>query len=517
MNNIRILLAVELRENRRLLQEYLGQYHNVVMLDSIETLDAPFDLGIFDGASLTRMSNLVRARKQGEKSSFLPFLLVTSRQDLNMVSHQLWKSIDEIIFTPIEKLELLARVEVLLRARRLSLELSGRNIELQQEVVAHRVSNEALRKSEERTKLLQNLTSELAATITLDEVSDLVANRIAKAVGGHLGSMIIVGETRYAGEAVKTEELEEHNRPQEIANPMAVSVSKVIRTGEPLWMESLANFTADFPQSHPSDLETETQSATILPLIVNSKTIGSVSFYFPYSREFNVSEQAFFESLVQQCAQAVERAQLYDELSERAALEERQRIARDLHDAVSQNLFSINMLGQSLPRLWEKHPERAHNVLKDLLTLTEASIAEMRTLLLELRPDNLVRSSLRTLFEQLISAAKARREISISSNMDFEQPLPEEIHIALYRLVQESLNNIVKHSGATEANISLTIEGELLILRIRDNGRGFDSQTQAAGLGIGVMRERAAVIGASFDVITEPGQGTEIVVSWVIA
>ncbi|MEP6985598.1 MAG: hybrid sensor histidine kinase/response regulator, partial [Chloroflexota bacterium] len=118
-----ILIAVENKMNGQLLQDTLRQFHNVRIADSEASLNEPFDLGLFDGVSLKRFHKQVLARQQAEPNLFLPILLVTTRQDISMVTGQLWKSIDEIIFAPIEKRELLARVEVLLRAHNYSVEL----------------------------------------------------------------------------------------------------------------------------------------------------------------------------------------------------------------------------------------------------------------------------------------------------------------------------------------------------------------------------------------------------------
>src|SRR5262249_54994142 len=118
-----------------------------------------------------------------------------------------------------------------------------------------------------------------------------------------------------------------------------------------------------------------------------------------------------------------------------AALEERQRLARDLHDSVSQTLFTITMLTQLLPRLWERDPERAMEELGKVTTLGQGAMAEMRTLLLELRPANLAKTSLRDLFSQLVKAALAHVPISIDCAVSITQTLPEDTHIALYRIV----------------------------------------------------------------------------------
>ncbi|OUL18614.1 HAMP domain-containing sensor histidine kinase [Nostoc sp. 106C] len=126
----RILIIVEQSENRRLLAEWLGIYYEVAIADSVvqrgkalPLLDEPFDLCILDGPSLDRLWEWVQARKHAEQSVFLPFLLITLRSDVKLLTRHLWRTIDELITKPIEKLEMHARVEMLLRSRRLSLQL----------------------------------------------------------------------------------------------------------------------------------------------------------------------------------------------------------------------------------------------------------------------------------------------------------------------------------------------------------------------------------------------------------
>ncbi len=123
----RILLFLEHTENRRLLSEWLGMHYEVLLSDSEQTLDEDFDLCILDGPALDRLWEWVQARKKAEQPVLLPFLLITFRQDVKMVTRHLWQSVDDLITKPIEKLELQARVEILLRSRQLSLELKAAN------------------------------------------------------------------------------------------------------------------------------------------------------------------------------------------------------------------------------------------------------------------------------------------------------------------------------------------------------------------------------------------------------
>lgn len=204
----------------------------------------------------------------------------------------------------------------------------------------------------------------------------------------------------------------------------------------------------------------------------------------------------------------------YKQVQEVAALNERQRLARDLHDAVSQSLFSASIIAESLPRLWEQTPNKVFPNLLQLHRLIKGAAAEMRILLWELRPANLVSTSLDTLFTQLINAVESRTKMRIHCTAKGVSSLPEDIHIAFYRIAQESLNNIVKHSQATEANIDLFSEGDKNVLRVSDNGRGFNIIETPPGIGLDAMRERAQIIGASLEIDSEPGRGTKITVAW---
>jgi signal transduction histidine kinase len=208
---------------------------------------------------------------------------------------------------------------------------------------------------------------------------------------------------------------------------------------------------------------------------------------------------------------------LYQQAQEMAALNERQRLARDLHDAVSQSLFSASIIAESLPRLWEQHPTKVFPNLNQLHRLIKSASAEMRILLWELRPANLVGTSLDELLAQLVSAIQSRTKMVVQCHVDGKPKLPDDVHITFYRIAQESLNNIIKHSQATEAHIQFSREAERSILRVRDNGRGFNTSGVSSGLGLSTMRERAQLIGASFEIVTEPGQGTEVMLTWVAA
>jgi signal transduction histidine kinase len=184
---------------------------------------------------------------------------------------------------------------------------------------------------------------------------------------------------------------------------------------------------------------------------------------------------------------------------------------------VSQTLFSVSLIAEVLPRIYERNQEQGRQRLEELRQLTRGALAEMRTLLLELRPAALAEASLSDLLKQLGEAVTGRARIPVKVEAeDGEEPVPSEVRVALYRIAQEALNNVAKHSGATQATVSLTREGTGVRLVIEDDGAGFDPGLRGGQLGLGIMHERAEAAGASLDIRSAPGQGTSISVFWPV-
>ena len=228
-----------------------------------------------------------------------------------------------------------------------------------------------------------------------------------------------------------------------------------------------------------------------------------------------LDEQDLFaaKTIADQLAIAVENTRLYQNARELAASKERQRLARDLHDAVSQTLFSVSLIAEVLPRIYEKDPEQGRQKLEELRQQTRGALAEMRMLLLELRPAALAETSLPDLLRQLSEAVIGRSRIPIDLHVESDRDLPSEVSVALYRIAQEALNNVAKHSGAERAVVTLrdcgADERDALELTVQDDGCGFAVDDAPAGrLGLEIMAERAESIHARLQVDSERGEGT---------
>jgi len=252
-----------------------------------------------------------------------------------------------------------------------------------------------------------------------------------------------------------------------------------------------------------------------VPLLVKDKIYGTISLYYYKPREFSDEEIRLATAVADQAALAIENARLRTQAEEAAVASERHRLARDLHDAVSQTLFSASLIAETLPRVWERYPDEAWKSVDELRQLTRGALAEMRTLLLELRPKALIEAKLDKVLGTLTEAITSRTRIPISLALEGNCSLLPDVQIALYRIAQEALNNVAKHAKASQATVTLSCKPEKVELCISDDGRGFDPKSISPHhLGVGIMHERARSIGAILKIESQPGYGTQIVVAW---
>jgi signal transduction histidine kinase len=268
-------------------------------------------------------------------------------------------------------------------------------------------------------------------------------------------------------------------------------------------------------------VRSRTRSELIIPLKIKGQVIGVLDVQSDRLNAFDDTDLAVLQSLAHQVSAAVENVQLYEQGQRAAVMEERSRLARDLHDAVTQTLFSASLIAEAVPASWEMDQQEGRQLLGELQQLTRGALAEMRTLLLELRPAALVETSLSDLLHQLAEAALGRAGVPVTTVVSGDCNLPSDVHVALYRIAQEALNNVIKHARASQAEVHLRCAaatdgtGREVELRIWDDGRGFDPQGIAPDhLGLGIMRERAEAIGAHLRIETRIGEGTEVSLTW---
>ncbi|HSM56589.1 MAG TPA: GAF domain-containing protein [Candidatus Sulfomarinibacteraceae bacterium] len=292
---------------------------------------------------------------------------------------------------------------------------------------------------------------------------------------------------------------------------------RVVVQGEPVLAPDLAQ---DPRLTRPEARESGFHALASFPLRAGGQVLGALFVLAPEIRTFSPEDVELLTSIGQQMGVAVENARLLQRAQDAAAHEERQRLARELHDAVTQTLFSATLIADVLPRVWEKDPALGRARLVELSELSRAALAEMRMLLLELRPAALAEGALPDLLRQLVAAVRGRSRLQIALEVDGAPPeegLPPDVQIALYRITQETLNNVVKHAEAQRVSVTLAFGEAGVLLDVADDGVGFDPGADGiAGhgnsFGLSIMRERAAQIGADLEIESAPGAGTRVTV-----
>jgi len=243
--------------------------------------------------------------------------------------------------------------------------------------------------------------------------------------------------------------------------------------------------------------------------------LGILSILDETDRQLSAEEKTLLISIADHIGLAVENVALRRRAEETAILEDRQRLARELHDSVNQSLFSASMIAETLPRLWERNPTLVQENLTDLHRLIRGALAEMRILLLELRPVSMDEAVLSDLLQHLVNGLRGRTQLAIDLKIHGQCQIPSRIKKNLFRITQEALNNIVKHARAKHVSLSLDQCSDEIKLEICDDGQGFElNQVEGGHLGVEIMHERARNIGANLEILSHPGKGTNISVTW---
>lgn len=249
-----------------------------------------------------------------------------------------------------------------------------------------------------------------------------------------------------------------------------------------------------------------------IPLIAGGHTIGALSIEHDQPHAYTSSQATMALAIANQAAIAIENARLYRQARRLAVMEERRRLARELHDSVSQALYSIALGTHTALALLEREdPGRAARPLEYVLSLADAALAEMRALIFELRPDALEKEGLVAALSRHAEAILARYHLAVETAFCEEPSAPLDVKEALYRIAVEAMNNAVKHAQASRISLRLRAQDGIITLEVHDDGLGFDPQGEYPGhLGLHSMEERAAQIGATLEIESPPDRGTQV-------
>ncbi len=387
------------------------------------------------------------------------------------------------------------------------------------DITALKQAEAQLREAHDQLASLLALLKELASTLELRPLLELVLERLASVVQYDAAAIFTVTGDRLEIAASRGYDERTENANLNLAMDSAWLIQHLVETGAPFY---IGNLQTQAP-SQNADIITALPPAMIgrnarswvgAPLLVKNNLIGVLCLGHREANFYDRNALHIVERAANKAAIAIANARLFEQAQDSAAAEERTRLAHALHDSVTQTLFSASLIARALPESVTNNPEAAVQNVEKLRRLIQGASAQMRGLLLELHPAGLVEEELGILLDHLSQAVAAEMGIPIALRVEGQCVLPADQQIALYRIAQEALHNIAKHADASEVQIELMCRAGSARLVISDNGSGFTpGAVPASHMGISMMRERAEKVGALFEISSHVGQGTQIAVT----
>ncbi len=482
----KILLLLENHANRNLLADWLGGRYEVVAGED-RSLSDRFDLGILDGQALERNWEQALRRKKVEHPVFLPFLFVASRRNISILTRQMWKGIDDLIYTPIDKAELQARVEVLLRGRRYSVELEERYHHIAERSAACVYILQEGRIVYANPVLLQKAGLPLEGLsgrshLTLYEKKDhgRIDAYVAAAAAADCGDSESSGN---GGNCENSGNCENGENGENGGHCREKSLEVTLRLpGEPCWV-----------------------SLHAMPIVYFDRPAAMMTAY-------DISERRRMHQELRRLSGKLLSAQE----------SERKLIAMDLHDTVAQSLTATKMTVEIRAAAIKRGNEESAPSLESIASGLKNNIDEVRRIMADLWPRSIDHLGIvKTLENRAADLKDAFPGIRVETRLDLpESDIPDNLKIVIYRVAQEALSNAAKHGGAGMVRIVLEDADGGIRMIISDDGVGFDPESAGednsdrTGVGLSSMRERVYLSGGVFTLRSSPGQGAELIAEW---
>ncbi|MGH2668284.1 MAG: response regulator, partial [bacterium] len=510
----RILVVDDDPSVRRFLVEALTEAgHSVAAAEdgerAIEIFRAhPCDVVVSD-VRMGRVSGLDVLRAVKDHAPTTEVIILTAHATLDTAVTALRHGAYDLITKPLTDLETLDRlVRRALEKQRLSSEnrllvdnLQSRNLELKETVA--------------RLAAVNEIGKATTGLLDMHELYDSLVRLVAQHLKARRVSVLIAdpdSDTMTLAASVGIPEHEAQNARVRVGEGIA---GRVAASQSPLLVR-------DIEQWSLRDLRTGGKYATasfmITPLNVSypiryqRRRVGVINVSDKHSGDpFTEQDLEFLSTLSSQVAVAIENARLYQRSRELAVTEERNRLAREIHDTLAQGLTAISLQLESADALIDDSPARAKESLRKALDLTRVNLEEARRSVLDLRAAPLLDRSLPEAIRVLAERVERDHGLSIEVRAQGDvDRLPARLEAGAYRIVQEALHNVVRHAAARQVLVDVSrAEGRVRVL-IQDDGRGFDPPAASQGFGLIGMRERARLLGGVLEVDSAPGRGTRI-------
>ncbi len=388
-----------------------------------------------------------------------------------------------------------------------------------EEMQAYQLLEQRVQQRTRELATLLDVSASIASTLELRPLLELVLDQLGKVVDCTAASILLL----------EGDELRDIAHRASISGEDVSPLSLVEKGKKRLWAEMpgnaplilddvrqdsrLAQVVRRALESHPDPGMAHVRAWMGIPFPIQEQLRGWLLLYHHQPGVYTSHHAALVQTVANQVATAVENAYLFAQTRRLAALEERQRLARELHDSVSQVLYSIGLAGHTALTWLEQDPGQSAEPMRYVLSLADAGLTEMRALIFELRPDSLEKDGLVVALTRQAAALRARHELEVETELCKEPDFSFQVQEALYRIAREALNNVIKHAQASRVVIRLQDSHQAVVLEVQDDGVGFDPRREYPGqMGLNSMRERAAELDGSLAIESLPSKGTHLVV-----
>jgi PAS domain S-box-containing protein len=356
-----------------------------------------------------------------------------------------------------------------------------------------------------------------AERLDLADILKQVLNITLEAMNNHNGAIYLL-----SGTGAELRLVTQHN-----LLPDKIRHAQIINLDEPHWLELVNAPLPQILQDHQvedrffhlfhNNQSSELITTLIAPIRAKGQPLGLLINFANNTRDYSEEDIVLFGTIADQIGMFVERARLISQAEQAAVVEERQRLARELHDSVTQLLYSqVLFSGASLKVLNQDNLPLAEQYLTRIEQAAQQALKEMRLLVFELRPTDQLDEGLIDAVRKRLDAVEKRSGMETHLVVDGELMLDNDFEMSIYRIVQEALNNTLKHAGAKTVSVRFCQEKDSFAVEVADNGCGFnlEDSLQSGGMGLASMLERTASLGGKMHVETEPGCGTKIRVTF---
>lgn len=371
-------------------------------------------------------------------------------------------------------------------------------------------------RSEEAVYALDRATRAIAGELDLDRVLQLIVDSVRDLVGARyaaLGTFEATGRIERFITSGIADELRERIGPLPQGHGL---LGTIIRDGVTLRIPDISKHpdSYGFPPHHPP-----MRSLLGVPIRVGGSIAGN--FYLTdkegRASEFSQDDQELVEIFALHAGIAIQNARLHQEVQQLAVVDERLRISRDLHDGIIQSIYAVSLSLEDVADLVGTSPAEAVDRVDRAIDRLHTTIADIRTFIVGLGPE--VGAGLATTLESMIRELLVGSDIDMGLDLDGATTLdgrlsPEAAH-ELVQVIREAVSNVARHSGAATASVSLGIEGHSAMLRVEDDGLGFDAERRLGGghFGLANIRDRAAALGGTLTIKSGSGIGTRIILA----